>query len=99
MLDSVDARCRFRLIVLSLVSSNMADSYFWEYLYQSVNFDKHLTEILPFEISYQIFINVSYYVTLPKSFRYFTLATEIFFLEMQRNFTLLRSLLTASMLT
>ena len=66
--------------------------------YQSVNFGRHLTEILyPFEISYQIFIHTLPYQYL--SFRNFTLPkfsfektylTKIFFSEMLRNFTIIK---------
>ena len=65
---------------------------------QSVNFGRHLTEILyPFEISYQIFIHILPYQYL--SFRNFTLPkfsfeksylTKIFFSEMLRNFTIIK---------
>ena len=66
---------------------------------QSVNFGRHLTEILyPFEISYQIFIHTLPYQYL--SFRNFTLLpkfsfvksylTKIFFSEMLRNFTIIK---------
>ena len=65
---------------------------------QSVNFGRHLTEILyPFEISYQIFIHTLPYQYL--SFRNFTLPkfsfeksylTKIFFSEMLRNFTIIK---------
>ena len=65
---------------------------------QSVNFGRHLTEILyPFEISYQIFIHTVPYQYL--SFRNFTLPkfsfeksylTKIFFSEMLRNFTIIK---------
>ena len=65
---------------------------------QSVNFGRHLTEILyPFEISYQIFIHTLPYQYL--SFRIFTLPkfsfeksylTKIFFSEMLRNFTIIK---------
>ena len=67
-------------------------------LNQSVNFGRHLTEILyPFEISYQIFIHTLPYQYL--SFRNFTLPkfsfeksylTKIFFSEMLRNFTIIK---------
>ena len=74
---------------------------------QSVNFGRHLTEILsPFEISYQIFIHTLSYLylsfrNLPYQncpFRNLTLATNFFF-QMLGNFTLLRSLSTDSMVT
>ena len=65
---------------------------------QSVNFGRHLTEILyPFEISYQIFIHTLPYQYL--SFRNFTLPkfsfeksylTKIFFSKMLRNFTIIK---------
>ena len=65
---------------------------------QSVNFGRHLTEILyPFEISYQIFIHTLPYQYL--SFRNFTLPKfsfeksyliKIFFSEMLRNFTIIK---------
>ena len=65
---------------------------------QSVNFGRHLTEILyPLEISYQIFIHTLPYQYL--SFRNFTLPkfsfeksylTKIFFSEMLRNFTIIK---------
>ena len=65
---------------------------------QSVNFGRHLTEILyPFEISYQISIHTLPYQYL--SFRNFTLPkfsfeksylTKIFFSEMPRNFTIIK---------
>ena len=67
-------------------------------LVQSVNFGRHLTEILyPFEISYQIFIHTLPYQYL--SFRNFTLPkfsfeksylTKLFFSEMLRNFTIIK---------
>ena len=70
----------------------------WQCWYQSVNFGRHLTEILyPFEISYQIFIHTLPYQYL--SFRNFTLPkfsfeksylTKIFFSEMLRNFTIIK---------
>ena len=73
-------------------------SYFLLCNYQSVNFGRHLTEILyPFEISYQIFIHTLPYQYL--SFRNFTLPkfsfeksylTKIFFSEMLRNFTIIK---------
>ena len=66
--------------------------------FQSVNFGRHLTEILyPFEISYQIFIHTLPYQYL--SFRNFTLPkfsfeksylTKIFFSEMLINFTIIK---------
>ena len=70
----------------------------WNLATQSVNFGRHLTEILyPFEISYQIFIHTLPYQYL--SFRNFTLPkfsfkksylTKIFFSEMLKNFTIIK---------
>ena len=65
---------------------------------QSVNFGRHLTEILyPFEISYQIFIHILPYhyfffrnFTLPKFSFEKSYLTKIFFSEMLRNFTIIK---------
>ena len=65
---------------------------------QSVNFGRHLTEILyPFEIHYQIFIHTLPYqylffrnFTLPKFSFEKSYLTKIFFLEMLRNFIIIK---------